>query len=66
MMASDDCFSFHPHLMPLFPETERGEWRFHVAESVPVPVNGSDLEEQVMANPPGVCMPPGSAFPSLT
>jgi hypothetical protein len=23
-----------------------GEWRFHVAESVPVPVNESDLEIQ--------------------
>jgi hypothetical protein len=41
--------------MPLFPETATGEWRFHVAESVPVPVNGSDLEAQVIANPSGVC-----------
>jgi hypothetical protein len=43
------------HLIPLFPETVTGEWTFHVAESVPVPVNGSDLETQVMANPSGVC-----------
>jgi hypothetical protein len=57
IMASDDCFSYlpPPHLMPLFPKTAAGEWRFHVAESVPVPVNGSDLEAQVMANPSGVC-----------
>jgi hypothetical protein len=41
--------------LPLFPETVTGEWRFHVAESVPVPLNGSDLETQVMANPSGVC-----------
>jgi hypothetical protein len=42
-------------LMSLFPETAVGEWRFHVVESVPVPVNGSDIEMQVMANPSGVC-----------
>jgi hypothetical protein len=53
-MASDDCFSFPPCLMLLFPETATREW-FHVAESVPVPVNGNDLKEQVMANPSGVC-----------
>jgi hypothetical protein len=41
--------------MPLFSETVTGEWRFRVAESVPVPVNGSDLEAQVMADPSGVC-----------
>jgi hypothetical protein len=40
--------------MPLFPETVTGEWRFCVAESVPVPVNGRDLETQVMANPLGI------------
>jgi hypothetical protein len=41
--------------MSLFPETAIGEWRFCFAESVPVPVNGSDLETQVMAHPSGVC-----------
>jgi hypothetical protein len=41
--------------MSLFPETAIGEWRFHVAKSVPVPVNGSDLEMQVVANLSGVC-----------
>jgi hypothetical protein len=35
--------------MSLFPEIVTGEWRFHVAESVPV--NGSDLEALMMANP---------------
>jgi hypothetical protein len=56
IMASDNCFFFlPPHLMLLFPETVTREWRFHVAESVPVPVNESDLEAQVMANPSGVC-----------
>jgi hypothetical protein len=40
--------------MSLFPETANGEWRFHFAESVLVPVDGSDLEKQVMANPIGV------------
>jgi hypothetical protein len=28
-----------------------GEWRFCFAESLPVPINGSNLETQVMANP---------------
>jgi hypothetical protein len=41
--------------MPLLPETMTGEWRVHVAESVPLPVNGSNLEAQVMANPSGLC-----------
>jgi hypothetical protein len=41
--------------MPLLPETVTGEWRFHVAESVPVPVNGRNLEAQVITNPLGVC-----------
>jgi hypothetical protein len=41
--------------MPLLPETVTREWRFHFAESVPVPVNGSNLELQVMANPSGMC-----------
>jgi hypothetical protein len=55
IMASDDCFSSPSHLMSLFPETAIREWRFHVAESVPVLVNGRDLEAQVIANPSGVC-----------
>jgi hypothetical protein len=54
-MASDDCFSFPPCLMPLLPETVTQEWRFHVAESAPVPVNGRDLEAHVIANPSGMC-----------
>jgi hypothetical protein len=41
--------------MPLLPETVTREWRLCVAESVPVPVNGSDLEAQVIANPSGMC-----------
>jgi hypothetical protein len=41
--------------MPLFPGTATGEWRFHVDESVRVPVNGSNLEAQVMANPSDMC-----------
>jgi hypothetical protein len=45
----------HPCLMSLFPETVTRDWRFHFSESVPVPVNGSDLETQVMANPSGMC-----------
>jgi hypothetical protein len=32
-----------------------GEWRFRFAESLPVPINGSNLEAQVMANPLSVC-----------
>jgi hypothetical protein len=32
--------------MSLFPETVTREWRFCFAESVPVPVNGSNLEMQ--------------------
>jgi hypothetical protein len=55
IMTSDDCFSFPTCLMPLSPETVTREWRFHVAESVSVPVNGRDLEAQVMADPSGVC-----------
>jgi hypothetical protein len=41
--------------MSLFPETATREWKFHVAENVPLPVNVSNLETQVMANPSGVC-----------
>jgi hypothetical protein len=41
--------------MSLLPETVTREWRFHVAENVPVPVNGSNLEAQVITNPSGVC-----------
>jgi hypothetical protein len=52
IMASDDC---SPAAPILFPEAATQEWRFHVAESVPVPVNGNDLEAQVMANPSGMC-----------
>jgi hypothetical protein len=44
-----------PQLMSLFPETATREWRFCFAESVPVSVNGSNLETQVMANPSGIC-----------
>jgi hypothetical protein len=47
--------SLPPHLMPFFPETVTKEWRFHVAKSVLVPVNGHDLEAQVMADPSGMC-----------
>jgi hypothetical protein len=55
VMEPEDCFSFPPCLMPLLPETVTQEWRFHVAESVSLPVNGSDLEAEVMANPSGMC-----------
>jgi hypothetical protein len=41
--------------MLLLPETVTQEWRFHVAESVPAPVNGSDLEAHMIANPSEVC-----------
>jgi hypothetical protein len=37
------------------PETVTRGWRFSGAESVPVPVNGSNLVAQVMVNPSGVC-----------
>jgi hypothetical protein len=40
--------------MPLLPETVTLEWRFHVAESVSVPVNGSNLEAYMIANPSGM------------
>jgi hypothetical protein len=50
-MASDDCFLS----LRLMPPSATSEWRFCVAESVPVPVNGSDLEAQVMVNPSGMC-----------
>jgi hypothetical protein len=55
IMASSDCFSFLPCLMSLFPETVTKEWRFHFAGSVPVPVGGSNLETQVLANPSSMC-----------
>jgi hypothetical protein len=32
-----------------------GEWRFQFAESLPVPINGRNLETQVMAKPSGLC-----------
>jgi hypothetical protein len=40
--------------MSLFPETATREWRFHFAENIPIPINGNDLEAQVMSNPIGV------------
>jgi hypothetical protein len=40
-----------------------GKWRFHFAESLPVPVNGSNLEAQVMANPISVCHASRLCFP---
>jgi hypothetical protein len=47
--------SFPRCLIPFCLRQQPREWSFCVAESVPVPVNGSDLEAQVMANPSGVC-----------
>jgi hypothetical protein len=41
--------------MPLLPETVTQEWRFHVDESVPVLLSGSDLDAHVIANPSGMC-----------
>jgi hypothetical protein len=55
VMAPDHYFSSPHHLIPLLPETVTTEWRFHVAESVPVPLSGSDLEACVIANPSDVC-----------
>jgi hypothetical protein len=60
-LASWRFWLWGTHAPSLWAETKprvysvTGEWRFHVAESVPVPVNGSELETQVMANPSGVC-----------
>jgi hypothetical protein len=44
-----------PALRELMLYSVIGEWRFHFAESLPVPNNGSNLETQVMANPSGMC-----------
>jgi hypothetical protein len=56
-----------PALRELMLYSVTGEWRFlSFPESLPVPMNGSNLEIQVMANPLSVCHVPGSAFPSLT
>jgi hypothetical protein len=52
--------------MLIFPEAATGEWRFRVAENVPVPVNESDLEAQVMVNPSGVCHASRLCLPYLT
>jgi hypothetical protein len=41
--------------MSLFPETATREKRLRFAESVPVPVHGSDVDMQVITNPTGVC-----------
>jgi hypothetical protein len=40
-----------PALGELMLYSVTGEWRFHFAESLPVLINGSNLETQVMANP---------------
>jgi hypothetical protein len=58
IMASEDCFPFPPsYLMSLFLETAIGEWRFNVAKSVPVPVNGSDLEALGVCHVSRLCLP---------
>jgi hypothetical protein len=44
-----------PALRELMLYSVTGEWRFHSAESLPVPINWSNLETQVMANPISVC-----------
>jgi hypothetical protein len=54
LIMSSETASLPPP-MPLFPEIVTREWRFRFTESVPVPVNGSHLEAQVMVNPSGVC-----------
>jgi hypothetical protein len=38
--------------------------RFHVTDSVPVPLSGNDLEAHLLI-PQACALPPGSAFPSL-
>jgi hypothetical protein len=50
LLANSDLKAV-PALRELMLYSGTGEWRFHVAESVLVPVNGSNLETQVMANP---------------
>jgi hypothetical protein len=54
LLANSD-FKAVPALRELMFYSVTGEWRFHFAESLPVPMNGSNLETQVMANPSGIC-----------
>jgi hypothetical protein len=72
LLANSDLEAI-PALRELMLYSVTGEWRFcdrrvevSFPESLSVPINGSNLQTQVMANPSGVYMPPGSAFPSLT
>jgi hypothetical protein len=54
LLANSDLKAV-PALGELMLYSVTGEWRFHFAESLPVPINGSNLETEVMANPLSVC-----------
>jgi hypothetical protein len=50
LLANSDLKAV-PALGELMLYSVTGEWRFRFAESLPVPINGGNLETQVMANP---------------
>jgi hypothetical protein len=54
LLANSDLKAI-PALRELMLYSVTGEWRFHFAESLPVPMKGSNLETQVMANPLSMC-----------
>jgi hypothetical protein len=45
------ALSFPTCQIPLLPKAVTQEWRFCVADSVPVPLSGSDLEAYLIINP---------------
>jgi hypothetical protein len=54
ILEPDDFSSFPTCPIPLLLEAVTREWRFHVTDSVPVPLSGRD--PQVCVLPPG-CLP---------
>jgi hypothetical protein len=54
LLANSDLKAV-PALRELMLYSVTGEWRFCFPESLPVPINGSNLEAQVMADPLSVC-----------
>jgi hypothetical protein len=54
ILLPDDFLSFPTCQIHLLLEAVTQEWRFCVADSVPVPLSGSDLEAHLIVNPSGM------------
>jgi hypothetical protein len=56
ILVPDDFSSVPTCQIPLLPEAVTQEWRFYVADSVLVPLNGSVLKAHLIVNPSGMCL----------